>query len=484
MKKCSIFFSLVLCFTQLFSTSVYASSAADVVINEIAWAGTSDSSSDEWIELYNTTNQVIDLTNWTIEDDGSPLLIESGTIAPHSYFLIEDSEISTNTPADGIIPLSLSNTGDSLTLKDDSGTTIDTANPQGTIWPAGSSTEKSSMERIDPSISSEDNWASAQSSNNALARLSSTILGTPKGVNSVYQGAGSNVSIYPESTFSLSGDTVSFTINIEDSSDLFAYGFDLNYDPSVLTFNSASEGTFLNSDSASTAFFTSLENNIEGRLMIAGSRLTNPVTGVSGSGDLLVLTFNTVGPEASSTDLSFSGTSFVSDIYGNIPASLSHASITVGQASSDPAENLQITSATDDYTLELNWEAPADGADIYIINRMQPDASFTQIAQTEELFYLDNINIIPNTTYTYQLIAVKNNISSPPLSGSASDPRGLKGDIDRNGRVDGKDIELLARSFSETLGSSNYNPLADTTFDGQVDGSDLIDLGANFGLSQ
>jgi hypothetical protein len=31
----------------------------DIVINEIAWAGTDNSSSDEWIELFNNTDQDI-----------------------------------------------------------------------------------------------------------------------------------------------------------------------------------------------------------------------------------------------------------------------------------------------------------------------------------------------------------------------------------------------------------------------------------------
>jgi len=52
----------------------------------------------------------------------------------------------------------------------------------------------------------------------------------------------------------------------------------------------------------------------------------------------------------------------------------------------------------------------------------------------------------------------------------------------RSGRVDGRDIEKLARSYGTEYGAAEYDALADTTFDGVVDGSDLIDIGANFGL--
>ncbi|RLC79600.1 MAG: hypothetical protein DRJ03_23240, partial [Chloroflexi bacterium] len=40
--------------------------AGDVVINEVAWMGTAANSSDEWIELYNTTGSSIDIGNWSI----------------------------------------------------------------------------------------------------------------------------------------------------------------------------------------------------------------------------------------------------------------------------------------------------------------------------------------------------------------------------------------------------------------------------------
>jgi hypothetical protein len=47
----------------------------DVVINEIAWAGTLASANDEWIELYNTTTGKADITGWTLSAaDGSPAI--------------------------------------------------------------------------------------------------------------------------------------------------------------------------------------------------------------------------------------------------------------------------------------------------------------------------------------------------------------------------------------------------------------------------
>ena len=59
-------------------------------MNEIAWAGTSYSPYDEWIELYNPTAADISLASFTLfADDLSPYLPLSGTIPARGYYLIE-----------------------------------------------------------------------------------------------------------------------------------------------------------------------------------------------------------------------------------------------------------------------------------------------------------------------------------------------------------------------------------------------------------
>jgi hypothetical protein len=51
----------------------YSQTPRDVVFSEIAWMGTTTSSNDEWIELYNNTDGAIDLTGWTLNAaDGTP----------------------------------------------------------------------------------------------------------------------------------------------------------------------------------------------------------------------------------------------------------------------------------------------------------------------------------------------------------------------------------------------------------------------------
>ena len=73
-------------------------------------------------------------------------------------------------------------------------------------------------------------------------------------------------------------------------------------------------------------------------------------------------------------------------------------------------------------------------------------------------------------------------VESVPTDVLGMETRGLKGDNDRSDRVDGRDLDNLARHFAEIDLDCGLDPLADTTYDGNIDGSDLIDLGASFAL--
>lgn len=99
------------------------------VINELAWAGTEASPSDEWIELYNPSDSPIDLTGWTLTFGKTVIDLGSGTntvIPAGGYFLLERSDDNTisDIAADLIYTGSLSN----------SGTVIELHNPAGRSW--------------------------------------------------------------------------------------------------------------------------------------------------------------------------------------------------------------------------------------------------------------------------------------------------------------------------------------------------------------
>jgi len=120
-----------------------------ILINEVAWAGTIASSSDEWIELLNTTDENIDLSGWILTDSNDLQLHLLGTIAPYSLHLLERTDDGTvaNISADQIYSGNARNDGETLRLFDPSGLTIDSANIMSGAWPAGDSGSRSSMER-------------------------------------------------------------------------------------------------------------------------------------------------------------------------------------------------------------------------------------------------------------------------------------------------------------------------------------------------
>lgn len=186
--------------TLLHYTSPVAQSAlahtsaerGDVVINEVAWAGTSASTADEWIELYNNTNRAIDLANWTLHISTRTLIYLSGVISAHGYYLIErtDDQTVCDVPADLVCSFGssgLRNAGDVLTLTDPYGHAIDTANGNGGPWPAGTASPSyKSMERIDPAGADTDaNWASNDGViRNGHDANNAPINGTPRQPNS------------------------------------------------------------------------------------------------------------------------------------------------------------------------------------------------------------------------------------------------------------------------------------------------------------
>ncbi len=158
-----------------------------VLINEIAWAGTSASSSDEWIELQNQTANAIDLSGWRLTDGGDINVGLSGVLPAFSYFLLERTDDSTlaDLSANQIYTGALSNSGERLELLDPSGSVMDTANSDGGGWPAGDAGSRKSMERRGGSDIS-GNWGTFSGfGGNGHDASGNPIAGTPRQLNSV-----------------------------------------------------------------------------------------------------------------------------------------------------------------------------------------------------------------------------------------------------------------------------------------------------------
>ncbi len=186
--------------------AINTASARSVIINEVAWAGTTSSlTDDEWIELYNPRSTSINITGWTLRAaDGTPNITLNGTIPSGGYFLLERDNDNTVSDilADQVYTGDLSNSGEALTLRDGANNVIDTANGNGGGWPRGSSSTYGTMERSGTSAENDGTWLTNTGiKKNGKNANNGDILGTPKSSNSVLPTSTSTPNKVATSTF-------------------------------------------------------------------------------------------------------------------------------------------------------------------------------------------------------------------------------------------------------------------------------------------
>ncbi|HET7629520.1 MAG TPA: phospholipase D-like domain-containing protein [Bacillales bacterium] len=136
--------------------------ADHVVINEIAWMGTTTSYNDEWVELYNPTARGVSVDGWRLATaDGTPDVTLSGTIEAQGFYILERTSDGTlpDTAADKIYAGALVNAGEDLRLANASGTVIDEVDQ----WYAGDNDAKATMARVSASAPGTDgaSWRTA-----------------------------------------------------------------------------------------------------------------------------------------------------------------------------------------------------------------------------------------------------------------------------------------------------------------------------------
>jgi len=105
--------------------------ANHVVISEVYYDTSGTDSVEEYVELYNPTTSTIDISGWRVEDASRSYIIPAdSTIVPDSYFTLARNESKFLADYDktadvGDLSISLSNSGEQITLKDDNGIEID-----------------------------------------------------------------------------------------------------------------------------------------------------------------------------------------------------------------------------------------------------------------------------------------------------------------------------------------------------------------------
>jgi hypothetical protein len=170
--KIGLFVLFFICIFLLPSKLVIASNInyEQVIFSELFWTGSNSSSSDEWIELKNTTNSNIDLSNWQItylKNNQETLLIKikDGIIPANGFFLISNNSQDAKFAGGesilvidpDIIDSSLSLSNSHLLLKlynsglRDEDSLIDIAGDGGSPF-KGDNSAKKSMQRVTPTL--------------------------------------------------------------------------------------------------------------------------------------------------------------------------------------------------------------------------------------------------------------------------------------------------------------------------------------------
>lgn len=123
-----------------YSFTTTGTPAPKVVFSEVYYDTIGTDGEEEWIELYNDSAVVMDISGWTITDNnglGGTLTIPSGTtMSPGTYLTIAVDSAGFNAlygfDADIYVSIpGLNNSGDALILKDDTGAEVDAVGWEG-----------------------------------------------------------------------------------------------------------------------------------------------------------------------------------------------------------------------------------------------------------------------------------------------------------------------------------------------------------------
>ncbi|MHA1667565.1 MAG: lamin tail domain-containing protein, partial [Candidatus Heimdallarchaeaceae archaeon] len=161
-----------------------------IIINEIAWMGTINSSNDEWIELKNISKTELNLNGWQLISKDNKITInltEENILQPNGFLLLERTDDSSveKIPADLIYTGAIKNTEESLFLFNKNCQLQDEISVFQN-WPAGENSSKRTMERR----------------NNLGWQTSKNSEGTPKEENgsAYYTNIGSSNIVIPSTT--------------------------------------------------------------------------------------------------------------------------------------------------------------------------------------------------------------------------------------------------------------------------------------------
>ena len=111
-----------------------------------------------------------------------------------------------------------------------------------------------------------------------------------------------SVLVTPSSEIITKGQTISRTVKIESADNAFYVAFDILYNPAILQFVNAKEGSFMDNDGADATSMqavlqsgTTMQNGVPLKRLTIGLTRLGDIGGISGSGTLVSVTFFAIG---------------------------------------------------------------------------------------------------------------------------------------------------------------------------------------------
>jgi hypothetical protein len=141
------------------------------------------------------------------------------------------------------------------------------------------------------------------------------------------------------------GDTFAVDVDVTGITDLYAFQFDLSFDPTLLSAVSVVEGGFLPSGGA-TFFIPGSIDSVGGTVAATADTLIGAIPGVTGDGTLAEFEFTALAPGTSA--LSFANEILLDSSLNDITANTTfqNGSVTIGSVSSVPEPNTLVLLCT------------------------------------------------------------------------------------------------------------------------------------------
>ena len=234
--------------------------APSVVINELMYHPVSGDEDEEYIELYNTTSASIDLNGWCFTSGVGLCFTNGMSIASHGYVVVSPNSAKFQalygfTPT-AIFTGHLDNSGEKVTLKDNTAATINSLTySDHAPWPSSPDGTGPSLELKDPSLDNklDSSWGA---SINAP---------TPNAVNSIYSAGLADVSAVTQVTNAATSSTPAVTAHATNAATVqLVYRLNFDNEQTIQMFD---DGTHGDGAAGDFTYGTSLPAEAAGQLV-------------------------------------------------------------------------------------------------------------------------------------------------------------------------------------------------------------------------